>query len=268
MDDLSLKHLLHAIKDEAGFPPSNFYDALLRSPQKPRNIARGDVPGFTGCYCLHLVKEVLSKFAEQVLKNGMRLGLTSEIEIQGVVNDAVQEIFLEARGLLAKEFTGQWEDDKQKAMSALDEGRGELAQQLHRKIKLRHLDLEDAPMASVRISGSHNVNNIVLGSVGTSIQNLIAKGGPEQEAARFIDQLVNIVKELDARHQKEQTDLLNLVKGLTSEIEKKAEERNPSVIWAVLERIKTVGSAISTATALHKFIAETLPQLARLLGIG
>lgn len=266
---MSLEYLLHATKDELGFPPSNFYEGLLRSSQKPRNIARGDVPGFTGHYCLYLVKEVLIKFADRVLKNSTKLGLTSEIEIQGAVNNAVQEIFLEARGLLAKEFTGQWEGGKQIAIRALDDGRGELTQELHRKIKIRHLDLGDAPMTSVRISGSNNVNNIVLGSIGTSIQNLIAKGGPEeQEAARLINELVNLVKELDAKHQKEQTDLLNLAKGLASEIEKEAEERNPSVMWAVLERIKTTGSTISSGTALHKFITETLPQLAHLLGIG
>ncbi|OQW34055.1 MAG: hypothetical protein A4E19_18760 [Nitrospira sp. SG-bin1] len=265
---MSLEYLLHATKDELRYPPSNFYEALLESPQRPRNITRGDVPEITGRHCLYLVREVLSKFVDRILKNSRKLGLTSEIEIQGVVNNAIQEMFLEARGLLAREFSGQWEQDKQVVMLALDNGRGELEQQLHRKIKVRHLDLEEAPMASIRISGSHNVNNIVLGSVGTSIQNLIARGGPEQEAARLIDELVLAVKELDEKHQKKQTDLLNLVNGLIKEIEKEAEERNPSVMEAILDRIKSVGSAMSTATALHKFIAETLPQLARLLGIG
>jgi hypothetical protein len=270
MDDSLISDLLMETKSRKAYPPQKFGEAFLTSPARSKAIGltMQAVPEHAGQYCLGLLNEVLEEFVEALLHNPAAFGLNSKSELEGAVLKNVESEFTSARGRLVQEFQMMNEGRaKFEAMSTLDEGHGKVIDNLCRKIRLHATKNFPVQAPSIQVTGSQNVN-IVLGSVNTSIQNLIAKGGPEKEAAKLIDELVNIVKELDAKHEKEKADLLNLAQGLAKEIEKEAEHRNPSVMSAVLDRIRTVGSAISTATALHKFITELLPQLAHLLGIG
>lgn len=270
MNDSLISDLLMEIKSKSGYPPQRFAEAFFQSPAESRTIGLTgqDVPEHSGRYCLSLLNDVLQEFVETLLSRQAAFELNSITELEEAVSRNVESEFTSARGRLAQEFqTANEGKGKFEAMSALDNGHGKVVEGLRRKIRLHPRENSSREFASIQVIGSQNVN-IVQSSVGTSIQNLIAKGGAEKDSARLIQDLVTIVEGLEARHEKEKRDLLRLAEGLAKEIEKELESRNPSVMQAILAQIKAVGSAVSTATALHKFITEMLPQLAHLLGIG
>lgn len=269
MDDGLISDLLTEIKSRNGYPPQSFAQAFLTSPTRSKTLAltMRNVPEHAGRYCLGLLNEILKEFTEMLLMNPTVFGLSTDTELRDVVFRSVEAEFISARGRLAQEFQTTNEGKaKIEAMSALDEGHGTVVEDLRRKIRLRATKTSSAQNLSIQITDSQNIN-VVLGSVNTSIQNLIDKGGAEKTAARLIQDLVDTIKDLEEKHEKEKRTLLKLAEGLAKEIEKEPETRNPSVMQAILDRIKTVGSTVSTAVALHKFITEVFPQLARLLGI-
>ena len=253
-----------------GTPPQSFEQAFYTSSVRPKNtvLTMGKVSEHAGRYCLDLLGVILKEFTDELLMNPAGFGLNSSTELEKVVFKNIESEFTSARGRLAREFQATSQDmETMQAMIALDEGRKEVVESLGRKIRLHPTKTSPAPSPSIEIISSQNVN-VILGSVDTSIQNLITKGGAEKDVARLIQDLVNAINNLEAKHETVKQELLKLADGLAKEIEKKPEGRNSSVIQAILDRIKTVGSTVSTAATLHKFITETLPQLARLLGIG
>lgn len=269
MNNSLISDLLMEVKSHRGYPPESFAQAFFQSPAKSRTVGlhMQNVPEHSGRYCLSLLNDVLQEFVETLLTNQAAYGLNSIAELNEVVIKNVESEFTAARGRLAQEFQGANEGGgKLEAMSALDEGHGEVVEGLLRKIRLHATRTSPERLPLIQVTGSQNV--IVLNSVGTSIQNLNAKGGVEKDAARLIQDLVDKVQEIELKHDKEKGDLLRLVEGLAKEIEKKPEGRNPSVMQAILDRIKAVGSAVSTAAALQKLMTEILPQLARLLGLA
>ena len=270
MDDALISDLLAEIKSRNTYPPQSFRQAFFTSLARPNNtvLTAWKISEHVGQYCLGLLNEILKEFTDALLMNPAAFGLNSNTELEEAVFRNVESEFTSARGRLAQEFQTANNAKRQiEAIIALDEGHEKVVEGLRRRIRLHTTKTSPTQSLSLQITNSQNIN-IVLGSVNTSIQNLIAKGGAEKDAARLIQDLVDTIQNLEAKHDKEKRELLQLAEGLAKEIEKEPGSRNPSVMQAILDRIKIVSTTVSTAVALHKLITEVLPQLARLLGIG
>lgn len=261
-----LKDLLESVKSAHRFPPANFYEAYLESPGRRRNITRSDVPELTGSFCLSCITEVLETFADLVLQNLERIGLQSDVAICDVIVKAEQEIFTESRALLKREFpTDDW---LLPALSSLDAGQRDVVDRLMRKIKLRKLNMGfNSAATSIRVTESQNVN-VVIGSLETTVHQMISRGGTDEEIARLLQDFIQIVEKLESRYKDEQLALLGLIKGLMKEIETPPKERNLFTIGAVLEQIRQIGATISGANELTQFLTVKLPELLRFIGLG
>lgn len=266
MNETLLKDLLSLLKTNYNYPPGSPLDAFLADPSRPRNISQLDVAPMTGLYCLKQIESILDEYTGHVFKNLSGLDLNSDDEILSAINKALDVLSIEARGALAKQFSGRWTDRKEMAMQALDEHLPKIKDKLQLKIKTRHLDLGEPRMPHISIKDSKNVS-VVVSSLNTSISQIIQRGGSDEEAGRIIQEFVEMVDNLKDR-AKEQQDLLQLTRGLLKELQLPKEERNESTIRAILERVKTVGSTVTGAVDIIQFVNEKLPYLLSLLGLG
>jgi hypothetical protein len=262
MNEQLFKDLLDSIKNRYSYPPAKPVDAFFASPSRPRSLSQGDIPSFTGRYCAIQIESIMTELTDHLLNNLGSLGLTSDEEIQATLNRALQSLFTEARGVLSKQLG----DRKEQAMTALDVTFDTISDEIQRKVRLRHLDLGGQRMPQINITDSQNIN-VVIGSLNTSIRQIIERGGPEEKAGQILQDFLQLVSKLETG-VKEQSDLLNLTRGLLREIQLPKEERNQSTMRAILERVQLVGSTISGAAEIAQFVKENIPLLLGLLGLG
>ncbi|MCS6289767.1 MAG: hypothetical protein H8K10_12425 [Nitrospira sp.] len=261
-----LKDLIESVKTAHRFPPANFFEAYLESPGRQRNITRSDVPHITGSFCLSCITEILESFSDLVIQNLKNIGLQDDVAICDVLMKAEQELFTEARALLKREFPN--DDWLLPALSSLDAGQKDVVDRLMRKIKLRKLNMGfNSSATSVRVTESQNVN-VVIGSLETTVHQMISKGGTDEEIARLLQDFIQIVEKLESRYKDEQMALLGLTKGIVKEIESSPKERNLYTLGAVFEQIRNIGATIGGAGELTHFLTVKLPELLRLIGLG
>ncbi|MBM4123514.1 MAG: hypothetical protein FJ246_00940 [Nitrospira sp.] len=216
------------------------------------------------------IEQIIDDFIDALVQNSDKLGLNSDQHFTNPSNDALQNLFAEATGCISEDVP--WSADYQKhTVRVLEESRSSLIGHIQDRIKLREMKPSVA-MSPISISGSQ-IGNLVVGHVVQSqlsgaVTQLIQKGGEEEQAGLLLRQLIEIIGHVDERHKTEREELFRLIKGLLKEIETTKEERNPSTIAAILERIQKVGLTLASASKLIHFINEKMPELTRLLGFG
>src|SRR5712692_4988359 len=131
--------LFEELKYRLKFPPRDRIPAI-KSEFAVRGIAQSSMlaQAIAGEY-LKVTEPVLDEFTEKVIEKRGVLGLRNEESIRRVVNDAHQQIFDEARGLVLDDLVGLG-DYKGIATQTIDGKRASVWAHLERKLDLVALD--------------------------------------------------------------------------------------------------------------------------------
>lgn len=144
MDD-RLDKLLKKIKYEEGFPPTNEISAkkgdlaergIFESPVATGQLAQIYFAG---------IEKVIKHFSDDLIQNPSKFGLSSQHAIEVAINEALDSLFIEARGLLSRDFRGLGEEYVKYAMGALDSEHSGIMDYLHQKVTLHDLKPGTAP---------------------------------------------------------------------------------------------------------------------------
>jgi len=262
MDEI-LATVLQEIRRRCGFPPQRQVQetkeklnvrGLLHSGITSQSIATA----YTDC-----IQKIVDEFLETLFKNSAKLNLNSDQHFLDPANEALMSLFSEATGRISQDIP--WGKDFQAlAIRALEDKRSSFIDQITARVKLRDLDMNRGEaMSSINISRSQNVN-VTVGSVNTSIQQVIQRGGQEEQAGRILEKLVETIARLGEDRRAEQSELYDLIKGLTQQIKLPKEERSVSTVRAIFDRIIDIAKV---SIELTQFLNQNLPQLLALLNI-
>lgn len=263
--DRMIRDLLDDTKYKMGFPPRERV-AAVRQDLVQRGLGTSGVAIGQIAHVYHeTIEAVLDEFTKIVIKNADTLSLTEE-EITAKAFNAIDTIFREARSYIANDFS--WSDEYQEtAISTLENKREMISEHLKRIISLRGLDRE-VSAASVQVTGGQ-IGTLVIGPVNqsqltASIKQIIQQGGEKAGVGRIIESLLEIIKRMEDEHKTEQAELYDLARGLASQIQLPKEERSPSTIRCIWDRIRKVGGV---SAEVIEFVNDNFPLLLRLLGL-
>lgn len=142
--DTKLAQFLQVIKAEEHFPPTERV-AIAKGEFADKNtFASGVAIEKIAQIYLSSLKAVLGRFGHVVIQSPGRFGFTSPDTIEIAINQALDTLLIEARGLINRDFQGLGYDFVTRAMGAIDSERGPLIDYWHNKVSIRDLDVDKA----------------------------------------------------------------------------------------------------------------------------
>ncbi len=266
--DQRIEALLQEARYKNAFPPPERVSDIKSSMSLSGNLNSGACMTEIAEAYYECTEAVLEQFAKNLLSNCGELNIKSDSEIHAAVQEAIGKIFPEASGSLAQDVRAFKVDLKNLAMRTFEERLPRLRDHINRMVTLRGLNTEHASTA-IQISGGQ-IGNLVVGSVNQSqlnaaVHQIVNQGGPEADAARLVQGLIDAIGRMDEAQKSQQAELYDLVKGLLHQIRLPKEERSPSTIKVIYEHLIKVANVSSEVTQL---IQQNLPQVLAALGLG
>jgi len=202
------------------------------------------------------------------LQNRDSLEIIDDDHLLKLADEALEEIFTSSKAIVNEKTLKIGIMTREKIIEEIfKDQKQKFRDILHRKIRLKDLQM-GKPKPAISISGQQ-IGNVVFGNVNlstlnASLQNLKQKGQKEGELAQILENFLEVIKELEDRHQSEKNELSDLLNGLLTQLNVPKEGRSLSIIKVGWERIVQIGQTIHSV----KSFLEQHPQILGLLQIG
>lgn len=255
-----LLDILNLLKHKHTFPPRDNIrriELLQRASQNSMATI-----ALTKVY-IESASAVLDEFAEVIIRNRASVGLADN-EISEALHEAFTSVTNEARGCALSDIHS--DGFKRYVLEECESKLPPLLENLQRKVRLKDLDLGNN-MSSVQVFGGQ-IGNLIVGSVNqteltATVAHVIKQGGSEAELGRAIQNLIGVIGKLDESHKSQQNELFDLLNGFLKQIDLSKENRSPSVIKLIWDRIVQLSQV---SQEVERVVQTILPMLPALFG--